>query len=290
MDYHHVIEAAGVVSLGLVAYSYLFRWFETAPAAWRGARPVIIGLLFGVVAVILMISRIQVGGDRFVDARAVPLALVMLVEGGPAGAIAAAVAAAYRLWLGGSGAPAGVAAIAATALAAAAVRAWARRDGGIGLRHSVTLGALVWGITAGAFLMLGDRGLAMFTPVWLPILLLYLVGVGLVARLFAEVVAAQAAERARRESAQLRAVATLATAAAHEINNPLMAVIGGLSLVERGLAPDTDQARWVAGAKHGAEQIRDIVRRMNQITVLEEMPLHGALPPMLDIRKSSAAS
>jgi signal transduction histidine kinase len=130
----------------------------------------------------------------------------------------------------------------------------------------------------------------MFTPVWLPILLLYVVGIGAVARLFAEVVAAQASERSRREAAELRAVATLATAAAHEINNPLMAVIGGLSLVERGIAPDSEQARWIAGARQGAEQIRDIVKRMNRITVLEEMPLQGALPPMLDIRKSSAPS
>jgi signal transduction histidine kinase len=290
MNYHHVIEAAGVVSLGLVAYSYLVRWFETAPAAWQRARPVAIGLLFGAVAVVLMVSRIHVGGDRFVDARSVPLALVMLVEGGPAGAVAAALAAAYRLWLGGSGAHAGVLAIVATAGAAAGVRAWARRDGGIGIRHSFALSLAVWVITAGAFLMLGEQGAAMFTPVWLPILVLYVVGIGVVARLFAEVVAAQAAERAHREAAQLRAVATLASAAAHEINNPLMAVIGGLSLVERAIAPGSDQARWIAGARQGAEQIRDIVKRMSRITVLEELPPQGALPPMLDIRKSSAPS
>ena len=290
MNYHHVIEAAGVVSLGLVGYSYLYRWFETAPPSWQRVRSFPIGLLFGVVAVVLMVSRIHVGGDRFVDARAVPLALVTLVEGWPAGVVAAVLAVGYRVWLGGTGAPAGVLGVVATIAAAAAVRAWARRDGGVGLRHSLALGAGVWAITAGAFLMLGERGLAMFSPVWLPILLLYLVGVGLVARLFAEVVAAQAAEQARREAAELRAVATLATAAAHEINNPLMAVIAGLALVERSVAANTDQARWIAGARHGAEQIRDIVTRMNRITVLEEMPLRGALPPMLDIRKSSTSS
>jgi signal transduction histidine kinase len=289
MDYHHVIEAAGVVSLGLVGYSYLHRWFDTLAPSWRRGRWFGIGVLFGVVAVVLMISRIHVGGDRFVDARAVPLALVTLVEGWPAGLAAAAFAVGYRVWLGGSGAAAGVIAVVATVAAAAAVRAWARRDGGIGLRHSLSLGAVVWAITAGAFLMLGERGLAMLSPVWLPILLLHLVGIGLVGRLFAEVVAARAAERARREAAELRAVATLATAAAHEINNPLMAVIAGLALVERSLAANPDQARWIAGARHGAEQIRDIVKRMNEITVLEEMPLRGALPPMLDIRRSSAS-
>ena len=35
MDYHHVVEAAGVVSLGLIFNSYAFRWFEAGPA--RGA-------------------------------------------------------------------------------------------------------------------------------------------------------------------------------------------------------------------------------------------------------------
>jgi hypothetical protein len=69
-----------------------------------------------------------------------------------------------------------------------------------------------------------------------------------------------------------------------------MAVIGGLSLIERGVTAGTDQARWIAGAKNGAEQIRDIVKRMNRITALEELPLQGALPPMLDIRRSSGSS
>ena len=89
MDYHHVIEAAGVVSLGLIAYSYLVRWFETGSPAWQRWRPVAIGLTFGVVAVVLMISRIHVGDDRFVDARAIPTALVALVESVPAGVLAA---------------------------------------------------------------------------------------------------------------------------------------------------------------------------------------------------------
>jgi signal transduction histidine kinase len=290
MDYHHVIEAAGVVSLGLVAYSYLVRWFETAPPDWQRARSIAIGLVFGLVAVVLMISRIQVGGDRFVDARAVPIALVMLVEGIPAAVVTAVLAATYRIWLGGSGAVAGVLAIAAIAVAAGAVRAWARRDGGIGLRHSFALSAAVWAITMGSFLLLGEHGRALLVPVWLPTLLFYVVGIGLVARLFAEVAAAPAAERLRREAGQLRAVTSLASAAAHEINNPLMAVIGGLSLAARGMAPESDQARWLTNARDGAEQIRDIVRRMSRITAVEELPPQGALPPMLDIRKSSAPS
>src|SRR4029453_18304473 len=200
MNYHHVIEAAGIVSLGLILYSYLVRWFETGPAVFRRWRPSATGLAFGGIAVVLMISRIHVTGDSFVDARAVPIALVTLVEGVPAGLLAAA---------------AGV---------AVAVRAWARRDGGVGLRHSVTLSLAVWLITAGSFLLLGRTGAEMLTPVWLPVLALNVVGIGFVARLFTEVVAARATEAARRDAAELRAVTALAHAAAHEINNPLMAV------------------------------------------------------------------
>ena len=66
-----------------------------------------------------------------------------------------------------------------------------------------------------------------------------------------------------------------------------MAVVGGLALVARGAARRTATGRWIAAAKEGAEQIRDIVKRMNQITTIEEVPRQGALPPMLDIRKSS---
>ena len=290
MNYHHVIEAAGLVSLGLVLYSYLVRWFETAPPALRVWRPAATGLAFAAVAVVLMISRIHVTGDRFVDARAVPIALVALVEGVRAGALAAGVAAAYRVWLGGDGALAGVLGIVSTAASAVVVRAWARRDGGVGLRHSMTLSLAVWLISAASFLILGSAGTAMLSPVWLPLLALHVVGIGLVARLFTEVVAARATETARRDAAQLRAVTALAHAAAHEINNPLMAVVGGLGLVARSIPAGTDEALWIANARQGAEQIRDIVARMNQITTLQEVPRQGALPPMLDIRRSSATS
>jgi signal transduction histidine kinase len=177
--------------------------------------------------------------------------------------------------------------IAATAAAAGAVRAWARRDGGVGLRHSFALSLAVWLITAASFLMLGRQGAAMLAPVWMPVLFLNVVGIGLVARLFTEVVAAHAAEAARRETAQLRAVNALAHAAAHEINNPLMAVLGGLALAARSVAAETDQARWIGTAREGAERIRDIVKHMNHITTIQEAPRQGALPPMLDIRKSS---
>jgi signal transduction histidine kinase len=148
----------------------------------------------------------------------------------------------------------------------------------------------VWAITAGSFLVLGQRGLAMFAPVWLPLLAMIAVGLAVGARLFNDVAAGQAAEAARRDAAQLRAVTSLARAAAHEINNPLTAVLGGLVLIGRKVKPDSEEARWLDNAKRAAEEIRDIVKQMNRITSIEEVPSAGPLPDMLDIRKSSSSS
>ena len=288
MDYHHVVEAAGAIALALVFYSYTWRWFDAAESPRRARwRPVVNGVAFGMLAVFLMMSRIQVGDGHWIDARAVPLALITLVEGTPAGAIAGGIALARRLWLGGPGALAGGLAVVAVVAAAAAVHAWARREGGVGFRHSLALAVAVYAITWGSFVVLGPRGAAIFAPVWLPVLLLDVVGIGLVARLFGDVVAGRAAEAARRDAAQLRAVTLLARAAAHEINNPLTAVLGGLGLAARRLTPDSEEGKWIERAREGGERIRDIVARMNRITQVEEAPQIGALPPILDLKKSS---
>ena len=288
MDYHHVVEAAGTVALALVFYSYTWRWFDAAESPQRARwRPVVNGAAFGLLTVVLMTSRIQVAEGRWVDARAVPLALITLMEGPVAGAISGGIAMARRLSLGGGGAVAGALGIVAVVAAAVGVRAWAKRDGGVGFRHSMALAVAVYAITWASFLVLGPRGAAMFVPVWLPILGVDLVGIGLVARLFSDVVAGRAAEAARRDAAQLRAVTLLARAAAHEINNPLTSVLGGLALVARKLPPETEEGKWIERAREGGERIRDIVARMNRITQLEEAPQIGSLPPILDIKRSS---
>jgi len=128
----------------------------------------------------------------------------------------------------------------------------------------------------------------MFIPVSLPLLAMIVIGLGVGARLFHDVAAGQAAEAARRDAEKLRAVTSLARMAAHEINNPLTAVLGGLVLVGRTVKADSEEAKWLSTAKRSAEEIRDIVTRMNRITSIEEVPSAGSLPNMLDIRKSSS--
>lgn len=98
----------------------------------------------------------------------------------------------------------------------------------------------------------------------------------------------QRAEKAERAAAALRSVATLAEATSHEINNPLMAVTGNLELLAR--LPDLDpRAReCVRRGLEAAEQIKEKVRRMKRITRLELSEEGVNLPPMLDLKRSSA--
>ena len=284
MDYHHVIEAAGVVAFGLVFYSYVRGWLDRLSQFWRTA---VTGLVFGGLAVVLMISRIHVGDGLFIDARAVPIALIALVEGGPAALVAALPAAAYRIWLGGAGLGAGLLGIGGIVAAATLVAAWARRTGGVRLRHTLMLSGGVYLVTELSFMVLGARGAALFARVWLPFMILTVAGIGGVGRLLTDIADAQKAEAARREAEALRAVTLLARAAAHEINNPLMIVTSGLAFLTRHLPSDGEHTKWAQRAREGAGRITDIVARMNQITRIEAMPSQGKLPHMLDIRKSS---
>jgi len=93
------------------------------------------------------------------------------------------------------------------------------------------------------------------------------------------------AEGVLREATALRSVASLALAAAHEINNPLTVVWGEVQLLAREAG-----SRWdsrIASMLEGLERIRDVVARMNQINRLERTEAQQDLPEMLDLTKSS---
>jgi PAS domain S-box-containing protein len=92
-------------------------------------------------------------------------------------------------------------------------------------------------------------------------------------------------EEAVRKAEALRAVASVATAAAHEINNPLTVALGEAQL----LSKESDaKYRRLQHLIEALERIRDVVRTMNQITHLERAEPSKNIPEMLDLRKSSS--
>ncbi len=97
----------------------------------------------------------------------------------------------------------------------------------------------------------------------------------------------EAAESARREASELRAVNLLANAAAHEINNPLAVVVASLELLARQVPAESRESHLIAQARTAGDRIRDIVIRMRRIIRIEADAPSGMVPPFLDLRKSS---
>lgn len=76
----------------------------------------------------------------------------------------------------------------------------------------------------------------------------------------------------------ITSVARLANAAAHEINNPLMVIIGNLELVARDAETTPFAQARVQAALEAAERIREVVHCMHHVARLEVV-----LPDMLDL-------
>jgi signal transduction histidine kinase len=96
----------------------------------------------------------------------------------------------------------------------------------------------------------------------------------------------RALEDRLRHALRMESIAQLATAAAHEINNPLAVLLGHLAMLDKNAPPSLRIGKMVEAAK----RIRDIVDRMTRISRVEMVPpASPALPEMLDIWKSSEA-
>jgi PAS domain S-box-containing protein len=100
-----------------------------------------------------------------------------------------------------------------------------------------------------------------------------------------DITAQKEIEAANRERDALRSVASLAAAAAHEINNPLAVVVGQAQLLDD--AVDASGRRRIAEILEAAQRIEAIVARMKRISRIELMEKSVDLPEALDIRKSS---
>lgn len=255
MNFHHLLEAVGILVIGLLFYSYAYGRLRGDQPRQKGARAVLHGLVFGALTVAMMVSRIEIAPGIYIDARLVPIALIGLFEGAPAAFIAAACGAAYRIWIGGPGTGAGLFSLFALASAAGLIWAWARRDGGVQPRHALALAGVAYAITVLAFALLGRRGLEMFSNIWVAHFVTCAVGIGVMARLFYDVTEQF---RLGAERARFRAILDQATDAIRIIDcdtqrvvdvNRADCAISGLSREElvgrsrREFWPDDPEAR-----------------------------------------------
>ena len=87
---------------------------------------------------------------------------------------------------------------------------------------------------------------------------------------------------------ELRSMARLANAAAHEINNPLTLVLGRLIILRDDPTLGPEARERITQIHAAAERIREIVVDMNHLTRVQLFEHTGrGLPEMLDIRRSA---
>lgn len=130
-----------LLALALVTYNQITAFLGKLPARWeRGLG----GLAFGLAAILSMSAPILVAPGVIVDGRAVPIGLAALSGGPFVAGIAVAIAAAYRLFLGGVGEVSGVVCIALAAMSGLLVAKLSRRGGtSSAYVHLLLLGVLL---------------------------------------------------------------------------------------------------------------------------------------------------
>lgn len=91
----------GIISISMSLWAYAFDWVEDQPAAIRGAFTVVLG---GGTTVALMMTPFEIRPGIYFDLRSVIIALAGFIGGPVAGIATGAVAALFRVYVGGVGA------------------------------------------------------------------------------------------------------------------------------------------------------------------------------------------
>ena len=149
----------------VAAYGQLGRWLE---ARHPGYRDLGIGLLFGLGAVIGMFAAIPIADGAHVDLRNA-FVIFSGVQAGPIGAIVAAVlTGVYRIYLGGAGMVAGLAALGVSAVAGIVI--WRFRLFDRGLHWALPVSALSALCILPTFLLIGtpELGAELLRRLWAP--------------------------------------------------------------------------------------------------------------------------
>ncbi len=165
---------------------------------------ILLGALFGLVACLGMLSPVEFSPGVIVDSRVVLVSLATLFGGFLAGSVAAVPVCALRLYLGGVGAPGGVASVLAGLLIGGGLAFYLRRSGQrVGYRHLAVLGILTSGTSlASTFLLPPALALPTFQGVLVPIGGLYPLGTLVLGALVLIENERRVAEASRRTSDQ----------------------------------------------------------------------------------------
>jgi len=291
---HHLINNIVFLVALVVAGQIVIARFRDSPLNRR----LLLGALFGGVAVLGMANPVDFVPGVIFDGRSVVLAVAGVVGGAVPAAIAAGMAAVYRYELGGSGATVGIAIIVLAALLGVLARQWwARRPAPPRPLDYLLLGVVVQCVQLAAFTRVpGGAGYAFIAQAWWILLLFYPLATMLLCLIFRDheqmLVEQQALQKARdaavqelerhhlhleklvatrtaelvvaRDAAEAasRAKSTFLANMSHEMRTPMNAIMGMTNLMLRHV--DDAQLRDQLGkidkaSRHLLQVINDIL-------------------------------
>lgn len=163
---------------------------------------VIMGVLFGLVGIFGMMTPIQYAPGIIFDGRSIILAVAGFIGGPLVALVSAFIAAAYRAWLGGGGAPVGIAVITASAVIGVAFYYIRKGSGGyLGALPLLGFGLLVHIVMFAIFMFLPNQvGPAVIREMGMTMMLFYPSATMLVCLLFQDY---EKMERARDDLERL---------------------------------------------------------------------------------------
>ena len=149
-------------------------------------RQVLLGVLFGCVALLGMVNPVNFAPGLIFDGRSIVLSVAGVVGGGLPAAIAAAMAGVYRYQLGGAGALVGMMVIVQSALLGVVARAWwTRRQMTPQALDFIALGVVVQLAQLGAFTLIPNKaGYAFIEQAWWVLLPFYPIATMLLCLIF----------------------------------------------------------------------------------------------------------
>ncbi len=212
-----LIQNVALIVMLATIQRYLARRLPTG--SW--ARRTVSGALYGLVAVIGMMIPFGLAEGIFYDGRSIVMGLAGLFGGAPVAVIAALIASAYRVYLGGAGVPAGVLTIALTAAAGVGFHYLVRaRPGLLRIPGLMAFGIVLHLLTLLAQYLLLPVGTAsgIVGTVWLPVMTLFPLGTVLTVRLMLD--------QDERESAQVDLARAAASAEHRAAEAELLARAG----------------------------------------------------------------
>ena len=166
-------------------------------------QPIVMGLVFGLFALLVMLNPVDLGGGVRFDGRSIVVALACVYGGGLAGLVSAGVVIPVRFAMGGGSAVS----IVGSLLTIVALCVWYKRryaqDGELQPRQLIMLGILVSvAVMVWVFLAAPERGLQAAIAIGVPSLLLNPLTLVLVGKLLSHETQRTALENALRDSEQ----------------------------------------------------------------------------------------